>query len=212
MRIVDADAATVALEGLRTRSCAVLLKGGHLDEGATVIDRYDDGIVDAGFEHDRLDIEGHGTGLHAGIGDRGQPVPRLPMPRPSKPRQTISKPHCRPDIGPGVAMLRARPFREAAPALSIEAQEIDAETGDGHRYRLLARIPADAHRSLLWLPALGIAAKHYLPLAEALAARGVAAFVHEWRGNGSSVARGSRPRLGVSRTAAAGHPRQRATR
>lgn len=63
MRIVDADAAAVALEGLRALgSRAVLLKGGHLDEGATVIDRYDDGVAEAEFEHARLDVEGHGTG------------------------------------------------------------------------------------------------------------------------------------------------------
>jgi predicted alpha/beta hydrolase len=68
------------------------------------------------------------------------------------------------------------------PALPVEA-------ADGHRFALLARVPADASRGVLWLPALGIAARHYLPLAEALAARGVAAFVHEWRGNGSSALR-----------------------
>lgn len=42
---------------------------------------------------------------------------------------------------------------------------------------------------LLWLPALGVAARHYLPFAESLAARGVAVFVHEWRGHGSSSMR-----------------------
>ena len=45
---------------------------------------------------------------------------------------------------------------------------------------------------MLWLPALGVAARHYLPFAEALAARGVAAFVHEWRGHGSSSLRADR--------------------
>ena len=40
----------------------MLLKGGHLDEGECVIDRYDDGRTDATFMHDRLPIEGHGTG------------------------------------------------------------------------------------------------------------------------------------------------------
>lgn len=64
--------------------------------------------------------------------------------------------------------------------------------GDGHRWQLLARIPAQPRASLLWLPALGVAARHYLPLAEALAARGVAVFLHEWRGNGSSSLRPSR--------------------
>lgn len=68
----------------------------------------------------------------------------------------------------------------------IQAREIEAEAADGHCYRLTARIPEAARCGLLWLPALGIAAKHYLPLADALATRGVAVFVHEWRGNGSS--------------------------
>lgn len=41
---------------------AVLLKGGHLDEGEFVIDRYDDGRTDATFIHDRLPLQAHGTG------------------------------------------------------------------------------------------------------------------------------------------------------
>ena len=61
--------------------------------------------------------------------------------------------------------------------------------GDGHRFRLLLRAPATPHTALLWLPALGVAARHYLPFAEALAARGIAVFVHEWRGHGSSSLR-----------------------
>lgn len=44
----------------------------------------------------------------------------------------------------------------------------------------------------MWLPALGIAARHYLPLAQALAASGVAVFLHEWRGHGSSSLRAAR--------------------
>lgn len=63
---------------------------------------------------------------------------------------------------------------------------------DGHAFRLLARMPANPRRSLLWLPALGVAAKHYLPLADALAEHGIAVFVHEWRGNGSSSLRADR--------------------
>lgn len=74
----------------------------------------------------------------------------------------------------------------------IAAGDVECAAADGHRYRLLARVPADADRAVLWLPALGVAAKHYLPLAEALAARGVAVFVHEWRGNGSSSLRAGR--------------------
>lgn len=76
--------------------------------------------------------------------------------------------------------------------MSIQELEMPLSTDDGHRFSLTARIPPQAHASLLWLPALGVAAKHYLPLAEALAARGVAVFLHEWRGNGSSSLRASR--------------------
>ena len=63
MRILDAAAADCAILSLRRMgSPAVLLKGGHLDEGECVIDRYDDGHADATFMHDRLPVEGHGTG------------------------------------------------------------------------------------------------------------------------------------------------------
>ena len=56
----DAAAAIARLRAMGAR--AVLLKGGHLDEGQRVVDRYDDGAVDAEFIHDRLALEGHGTG------------------------------------------------------------------------------------------------------------------------------------------------------
>ncbi len=65
-------------------------------------------------------------------------------------------------------------------------------SGDSHRYDLLACIPPQPRRSLLWLPALGVAARHYQPFAEALAARGTAVFLHEWRGHGSSGLRAAR--------------------
>lgn len=76
--------------------------------------------------------------------------------------------------------------------MSMQALEIALSTDDGHQFTLLARIPAQAHSSVLWLPALGVAAKHYLPLAETLAVNGVAVFLHEMRGNGSSNLRASR--------------------
>jgi predicted alpha/beta hydrolase len=76
--------------------------------------------------------------------------------------------------------------------MSVEAVERTVEATDGHRFSLHARIPTQADRALLWLPALGVAARHYLPFAEALAAHGVATFVHEWRGHGSSGVRASR--------------------
>lgn len=79
----------------------------------------------------------------------------------------------------------------AAPASRV-VEERALRAVDGHRWSLLAAIPARPSASLLWLPALGVAARHYLPFAQALAARGVAVFVHEWRGNGSSNQRASR--------------------
>lgn len=69
---------------------------------------------------------------------------------------------------------------------------LDVAAADGHRFELLAQVPPRPVAAVLWLPALGVAARHYLPLAEALAARGVAVFVHEWRGNGSSSLRADR--------------------
>lgn len=61
--IGDADAADAALAALRDLGAqAVLLKGGHLDEGDTIVDRYDDGRTDAEFIHGRLAIDAHGTG------------------------------------------------------------------------------------------------------------------------------------------------------
>lgn len=76
------------------------------------------------------------------------------------------------------------------PDLSREIVPLQA--ADGHRWQLIATIPARPRSTLLWLPAMGVAAKHYGPFADALAARGVATFVHEWRGNGSSSLRASR--------------------
>jgi predicted alpha/beta hydrolase len=74
----------------------------------------------------------------------------------------------------------------------IRAQELPVAAADGHSWVLQARIPHAPTASVLWLPALGVAAKHYLPFAEAAAARGIACFVHEWRGGGSSSLRAGR--------------------
>lgn len=74
----------------------------------------------------------------------------------------------------------------------MRASAAAVATGDGHEASLLARIPDSPRSALLWLPALGVAAKHYIPFAEALAARGIAVFLHEWRGNGSSNRRPGR--------------------
>lgn len=71
----------------------------------------------------------------------------------------------------------------------LAAVTIPVDGDDHHRWELLACIPPQPTAALLWLPALGVAARHYLPFAELLAARGIAVFLHEWRGNGSSSLR-----------------------
>lgn len=75
---------------------------------------------------------------------------------------------------------------------AVRTLELPVASLDGHRANLLARLPPAPRMRLLWLPALGVAARHYLPFADALAARGIAVFLHEWRGNGSSSLRASR--------------------
>lgn len=78
-------------------------------------------------------------------------------------------------------------------AATIEPTVIPVSAGDDSRFELLCVLPAVAwHQLLYWIPAMGMPAKHYLPLAEALAARGIAVIVHEWRGIGSSNRRASR--------------------
>lgn len=57
---VDADAACAAL--LQLGAKAVLLKGGHLDEGDAVVDRYADAYGLQRWQHARLPIATHGTG------------------------------------------------------------------------------------------------------------------------------------------------------
>ncbi|AKC87577.1 alpha/beta fold hydrolase [Pseudoxanthomonas suwonensis] len=75
--------------------------------------------------------------------------------------------------------------------MSAAIDEATAIAADGHRWTLQAQVPDRPRARLLWLPALGVAARHYLPLAAALAAHGIATHLHEWRGNGSSSLRPS---------------------
>jgi predicted alpha/beta hydrolase len=76
--------------------------------------------------------------------------------------------------------------------MSITVIETSLTAGDGHRWSLLSHTPRQPRAHLLWLPALGVAARHYQPLADALALHGIATHLHEWRGNGSSSLRASR--------------------
>ncbi|MBB6183182.1 alpha/beta hydrolase family protein [Oleiagrimonas soli] len=58
---------------------------------------------------------------------------------------------------------------------------------------LLLRAPATRDGALLyWLPAMGVPARNYAPLADALATHGVGLALHEWRGLGSSSVRAGR--------------------
>lgn len=66
-------------------------------------------------------------------------------------------------------------------------------SSDGASSELIFTQPNDYPRDVIyWLPALGVPAKHYLPLAEAFAAHGIAMALHEWRGIGSSDRRAGR--------------------
>ncbi|MCL1498939.1 alpha/beta hydrolase family protein [Xanthomonas nasturtii] len=67
-----------------------------------------------------------------------------------------------------------------------------ASAADGHRWQVIRCAPLQPTAALLWLPALGVAARHYHPFAQALASTGIAVYLHEWRGNGSSTLRPSR--------------------
>ncbi|WP_294995230.1 bifunctional hydroxymethylpyrimidine kinase/phosphomethylpyrimidine kinase [uncultured Stenotrophomonas sp.] len=56
------DAEEAASTLLELGAGAVLLKGGHLQEGNRVIDRYFDGVSSEAFIHARLPLDAHGTG------------------------------------------------------------------------------------------------------------------------------------------------------
>ena len=74
---------------------------------------------------------------------------------------------------------------------AVEALPVRAS--DGAQSDVLLQLPAGpAERLLYWLPAMGVSARQYLPLAQALAGMGIAVVVHEWRGIGSSNRRASR--------------------
>lgn len=79
-----------------------------------------------------------------------------------------------------------------APGKPLQSIDLTVEAGAGHYWRLTGFWPEQARAALLWLPALGVGARHYQGFAQALAERGVGVLVHEWRGNGSSSLRAGR--------------------
>ncbi|WP_343214811.1 alpha/beta fold hydrolase [Dyella sp. RRB7] len=70
---------------------------------------------------------------------------------------------------------------------------LPAISADGATAEVLLQLPAgEIEHVIYWLPALGVSARQYLPLAQALAEQGVAVAIHEWRGLGSSNRRAGR--------------------
>lgn len=72
-------------------------------------------------------------------------------------------------------------------------QQCRVDGGAGFAADLQWLSPAHARGpGLYWLPAMGVAARHYRPLAECLAAAGITVALHEWRGIASSNVRAGR--------------------
>lgn len=75
--------------------------------------------------------------------------------------------------------------------LSMRSAQVLSAPGVG--CEMLFREPARPDAPLLlWLPAMGMPARRYRPLAEALSAHGIGMALHEWRGSGSSSVRAGR--------------------
>ena len=91
---------------------------------------------------------------------------------------------------PDSADQRASP---PPPTATSRHSVVPVTTPDTAYFELLVVQPEHSWQQLVyWLPAMGVPARHYLPLAEALAERGIAMVVHEWRGIGSSDQRAGR--------------------
>lgn len=72
-------------------------------------------------------------------------------------------------------------------AAAIREEKLRVRAADGAEADLHLVMPSGtADRWLYWLPALGVAARNYVPFAQALARCGIAVALHEWRGAGSS--------------------------
>lgn len=63
---------------------------------------------------------------------------------------------------------------------------------DQHQFELIHLANPTGRWRVLLLPAMGISAKHYIPLARCLNTLGAEVYIHEWRGLGSSKLRASR--------------------
>lgn len=70
--------------------------------------------------------------------------------------------------------------------------DVATQAADGHRWTLRLYPAATSNAAIFWIPALGVPARKYEPMAQALASRGISVAVHEWRGNDTSSLRASR--------------------
>lgn len=77
---------------------------------------------------------------------------------------------------------------------ALNERTLPTVSNDGARSAVLLVTDAAPTRLLVWLPAMGMPARHYLPFARALAAEGTAVALHEWRGIGASDQRAGRAR------------------
>lgn len=76
---------------------------------------------------------------------------------------------------------------------AIREEKLRVRAADGAEADLHLVMPSGVvDRWLYWLPALGVAARNYVPFAQALAALGIGVALHEWRGAGSSNRRAGR--------------------
>lgn len=80
----------------------------------------------------------------------------------------------------------------AIPTTPHETRLLPIHAADGARVELMLDLPGQPTCGLLWIPALGMSARQYQPLARALNAQGIAVARHEWRGLGSSSLRAGR--------------------
>ena len=78
------------------------------------------------------------------------------------------------------------------PSSGVEHRAIPIRSVDGATSELLVTAAPNAQLGLLWIPALGVPARHYEAFAAALSCRGIAVARHEWRGIGSSSLRAGR--------------------
>lgn len=75
---------------------------------------------------------------------------------------------------------------------AVERRVLVVTAADGAQARVQVHLPPEPQALLYWLPALGVGIGPNVTFADAMAARGIAVAVHEWRGLGESNRRAGR--------------------